>query len=105
MRFATYSYLFSIIIAVTAVLLIATPFTSIIQYICSPPTTESTSTSSLSHPPCTSHSHSDIAIMGSVWYQHLITLSPKSRGCHLVTHEIMKPIQSDLKRIKIGMCN
>uniref|UniRef100_A0A7S4IED6 Secondary thiamine-phosphate synthase enzyme n=1 Tax=Odontella aurita TaxID=265563 RepID=A0A7S4IED6_9STRA len=40
-----------------------------------------------------------------VWYQHEISITAPSRGCHLVTGEVQKAIGSDLSGIKIGLCN
>jgi secondary thiamine-phosphate synthase enzyme len=40
-----------------------------------------------------------------VWYQHEISLTAPSRGCHLVTSDILKTIGSDVSKIQIGMCN
>jgi secondary thiamine-phosphate synthase enzyme len=40
-----------------------------------------------------------------VWFQHEISITAPSRGCHLVTSDIMKTIGSDVSKIQIGMCN
>jgi secondary thiamine-phosphate synthase enzyme len=40
-----------------------------------------------------------------VWFQHEISLTAPSRGCHLVTSDILKTIGPDLSKIQIGMCN
>lgn len=40
-----------------------------------------------------------------LWYQHAITVTAPSRGCHLITGEILKAAGDDLKVIEIGMCN
>jgi secondary thiamine-phosphate synthase enzyme len=40
-----------------------------------------------------------------VWFQHEISLTAPSRGCHLVTSDILKTIGSDVSKIQIGMCN
>ena len=40
-----------------------------------------------------------------VWFQHEISLTAPSRGCHLVTNDILKTIGSDVSKIQIGMCN
>jgi secondary thiamine-phosphate synthase enzyme len=54
-------------------------------------------------------SSSDVVNMASkllpLWFQHEITITAPSRGCHLITGEIQKTIGSDLKQIQIGMCN
>jgi secondary thiamine-phosphate synthase enzyme len=39
------------------------------------------------------------------WFQHEISITAPSRGCHLVTDNIQKAIGSDLSNIKIGMAN
>jgi secondary thiamine-phosphate synthase enzyme len=39
------------------------------------------------------------------WFQHEITITAPSRGCHLITSDIEKIISKDLSQIKIGMCN
>jgi secondary thiamine-phosphate synthase enzyme len=40
-----------------------------------------------------------------VWFQHEISITAPSRGCHLVTNEIMKTIGSDISKMQMGMCN
>jgi secondary thiamine-phosphate synthase enzyme len=39
------------------------------------------------------------------WFQHEISITAPSRGCHLITGDINKAIGADLKKIQIGMCN
>jgi hypothetical protein len=39
------------------------------------------------------------------WFQHEISITAPSRGCHLITSDINRAISKDLKQIKIGMCN
>jgi len=39
------------------------------------------------------------------WFQHEITITAPSRGCHLITSEVNKAIKSDMSSIKIGMAN
>eukprot|EP00529_Nitzschia_sp_RCC80_P035901 CAMPEP_0113483752 /NCGR_PEP_ID=MMETSP0014_2-20120614/23597_1 /TAXON_ID=2857 /ORGANISM="Nitzschia sp." /LENGTH=158 /DNA_ID=CAMNT_0000377311 /DNA_START=168 /DNA_END=644 /DNA_ORIENTATION=- /assembly_acc=CAM_ASM_000159 len=39
------------------------------------------------------------------WFQHEITITAPSRGCHLITSQIQKAISNDLPQIKVGMCN
>eukprot|EP00542_Grammatophora_oceanica_P015728 CAMPEP_0194032152 /NCGR_PEP_ID=MMETSP0009_2-20130614/5154_1 /TAXON_ID=210454 /ORGANISM="Grammatophora oceanica, Strain CCMP 410" /LENGTH=160 /DNA_ID=CAMNT_0038672505 /DNA_START=153 /DNA_END=635 /DNA_ORIENTATION=+ len=40
------------------------------------------------------------------WFQHEISVTAPSRGCHLITKEIVTgPIQEDIKQVKMGMCN
>jgi len=54
-----------------------------------------------------SSSSSDNSIMTSIpkWFQHEISITAPSRGCHLITSEVNKAISSDLSGIKIGMAN
>jgi secondary thiamine-phosphate synthase enzyme len=40
-----------------------------------------------------------------VWFQHELSLTAPSRGCHLVTSDILKTIGSDVSSIQMGMCN
>jgi secondary thiamine-phosphate synthase enzyme len=40
-----------------------------------------------------------------LWFQHAITVTAPSRGCHLITGDILKATGSDLKTIEIGLCN
>lgn len=40
-----------------------------------------------------------------VWFQHEISVTAPSRGCHIITDKIQKAISGDLSQIKIGMCN
>ena len=39
------------------------------------------------------------------WFQHEISITAPSRGCHLITSDITKAIQKDISSIKIGMAN
>lgn len=43
--------------------------------------------------------------MSTKWFQHELTITAPSRGCHLITADIQKAISKDLSQIKIGMCN
>lgn len=44
--------------------------------------------------------------MTTVYYQHLINLPSKSRGCHLITrHLLTQQLQSDISTIKCGLLN
>lgn len=45
------------------------------------------------------------ANMQSLWFQHAITITAPSRGCHLITRDIQKAAGDDIGKIKIGMCN
>lgn len=40
-----------------------------------------------------------------VWFQAEITVTAPSRGCHLITNDILKAIGKDLKKIDVGLCN
>lgn len=40
-----------------------------------------------------------------VWFQHEMSITAPSRGCHLITRDIEKKIGSDLKQIKVGLAN
>jgi hypothetical protein len=39
------------------------------------------------------------------WFQHEVTITAPSRGCHLITKDIEKAISSDISQLKIGLCN
>lgn len=39
------------------------------------------------------------------WFQHEITVTAPSRGCHLITSQVQKAIDKDISQIKMGMCN
>lgn len=39
------------------------------------------------------------------WYQKQISITAPSRGCHLITADVLKAVQGDLSAIKIGMAN
>ena len=40
-----------------------------------------------------------------VWIQKQITVVAPSRGCHLITNDILEAVASEMKLIQIGMCN
>lgn len=40
-----------------------------------------------------------------LWFQHKISVTTPSRGCHLITGDIIKVAGEDIKKINIGMCN
>jgi len=40
-----------------------------------------------------------------MWFQHKISVTAPSRGCHLITGDVLKAIGTDLKKIDVGMCN
>ncbi len=39
------------------------------------------------------------------WFQHEISITAPSRGCHLITTEVNKAIREDIANIQIGMAN
>jgi len=39
----------------------------------------------------------------TVWFQREISLSPKRRGCHYISEEILQACSKELGQIKIGM--
>jgi secondary thiamine-phosphate synthase enzyme len=39
------------------------------------------------------------------WYQHEITVTAPSRGCHLITSTVNNAIAKDIANIKVGMAN
>lgn len=39
------------------------------------------------------------------WFQHELSITAPSRGCHLITTNVQKTISKDLSQINIGMCN
>ncbi|EJK50570.1 hypothetical protein THAOC_30399 [Thalassiosira oceanica] len=39
------------------------------------------------------------------WFQHEISITAPSRGCHLITSDVLKVINKDISQIKIGMAN
>lgn len=39
------------------------------------------------------------------YFQYSISITAPCRGCHLITNDILKPIQKDLREIDIGLCN
>ena len=39
------------------------------------------------------------------WYQHDISITAPSRGCHLITSQVNNAIRDDMSNIKIGMAN
>ena len=78
------------------------------------PTTTTASSSSSSSSSCSASTSSDSDSSSStntmaskipLWFQHEISITAPSRGCHLVTNDVHKAISSDLSQIKIGMCN
>jgi secondary thiamine-phosphate synthase enzyme len=39
------------------------------------------------------------------WFQHELSITAPSRGCHLITSDVQKAVGNDMKQIKMGMCN
>ena len=39
------------------------------------------------------------------WFQHEISITAPSRGCHLITNDVNKAISKDMSGIKVGMAN
>jgi len=39
------------------------------------------------------------------WYQKTISITAPSRGCHLITSEIVRAVKDELPTIQIGMAN
>jgi hypothetical protein len=57
---------------------------------------------------CTSRRNEDtMTTIPSIpkWYQHEISITAPSRGCHLITSEVNKAIRDDISGINIGMTN
>lgn len=52
-----------------------------------------------------SSTDASVASSSMKWFQHQITITAPSRGCHLITSEINKAISKDISQIKMGMCN
>jgi hypothetical protein len=70
---------------------------------CSFPALSSQASSNSS--PSTSSNGSSSSSMSVRWFQHEISITAPSRGCHLITTQVNKAISQDLSQIKIGMCN
>lgn len=47
----------------------------------------------------------DTTAMSMKWFQHEMSITAPSRGCHLITSDVQKTISKDISGIKIGMCN
>lgn len=39
------------------------------------------------------------------WFQHELSITAPSRGCHLITSDVQKAVGKDMGQIKMGMCN
>lgn len=40
-----------------------------------------------------------------LWFQKEISITAPSRGCHLITNDILKAVGDDLRQINVGLCN
>jgi thiamine phosphate synthase YjbQ (UPF0047 family) len=38
-----------------------------------------------------------------MWKQHELELQAQSRGCHLITDEIVAALKQDLKQVQVGL--
>ena len=43
--------------------------------------------------------------MTPLWFQKEISITAPSRGCHLITGDILKAVGDDLRQIDMGLCN
>jgi hypothetical protein len=50
-------------------------------------------------------SNNNIMSVKPLFYQHRISITAPSRGCHLITSQIVKAIEKDLSGMEIGMAN
>ncbi|XP_005099428.1 UPF0047 protein YjbQ [Aplysia californica] len=41
----------------------------------------------------------------TVWYQREVSLSPRRRGCHYISDEILKACSGEMSKIKVGVAN
>lgn len=39
------------------------------------------------------------------WFQKIISLSPRSQGCYLITDEILSNVGAEIKQVEVGLCN
>mmetsp|Transcript_20332 Transcript_20332/g.26686 ORF Transcript_20332/g.26686 Transcript_20332/m.26686 type:complete len:206 (+) Transcript_20332:104-721(+) len=67
--------------------------------------TTSKKPSSSSGSSCLESSPASSETMSMRWFQHEISITAPSRGCHLITSEINKAISNDIRGIKMGMAN
>ncbi|KAJ1498837.1 hypothetical protein HMI56_004748, partial [Coelomomyces lativittatus] len=51
------------------------------------------------------HHPFDLTYSHPMWKQHTIQLQAQPRGCHLITHEILKKISSDLAAYDYGLAH
>lgn len=40
-----------------------------------------------------------------MWFQKEISITAPSRGCHLITNDILKAVGDDLRKLDVGLCN
>jgi len=40
-----------------------------------------------------------------MWFQKQISITAPSRGCHLITNDILKAVKDDMQKIDVGMAN
>ena len=69
------------------------------------PTTTTLGSSSSSSSSTTATESASMPPKIPLWFQHEITITAPSRGCHLVTSDVQKAISNDISQLKIGMCN
>ena len=72
-------------------------------YFCSNSNSNCVGSSSSALHQSSSSSETSIGVMK--FFQHEVSITAPSRGCHLITSDIQKTISKDLSQIKIGMCN
>lgn len=41
----------------------------------------------------------------SIWLQRSFSLKPRSRGCYLITDEVLQHIRQDLKQVDVGLAH
>jgi hypothetical protein len=64
-----------------------------------------TTTTTLSQSTTSSSETTSTGSMSVKFFQHELSITAPSRGCHLITTDVQKAIGSDLSQIKIGLCN
>jgi secondary thiamine-phosphate synthase enzyme len=72
-----------------------------------PPSAASSCPAETSSSPSSLSSQSTDTMSSAIpkWFQHEISITAPSRGCHLITSQVNKAISSDISQIKVGMCN
>jgi hypothetical protein len=53
----------------------------------------------------TDDSISSSATMKPLFYQHTVSITAPSRGCHLISSQIQNAIENDLSQIEMGLMN